>query len=454
MILALLAPDPGLAAWRRADVRGQACVSCHSPDGIELSTYGFARADIVRRATRHLTAEDAGRIVALLGRRSASADAMLDRPLQPGGAVLPGATPAERDLAFLRTLPEVAPTLASGRVDSEAAALRVRDEALRVDLTRLRVGIPFDRLSEDGFHGTEHRSLAHWIPDVPVRGASREAEDRYLADPSDANLRALDAGVRATIPSAATPGELLAIAKYRSLLVLSHRLRTGRLVLPVEPRTQGFNQNPFWDVADFARRYEDETSLDHLGLPADTAAAKREGPAYRDQLKALRLPWFWLGWTLDPALQTSGTAGETQRADYFARYLWKDGPYPGHLAFMITKKLVEQGFDPRLWNEPRFPQHYEISLSGLVLGDDLTDLRLPLGEYRRRFERLATNALRAALYLSRRSLRETGEAFHPEAQANQARLALAYLRRTDPRPADAPLVGDLLARLERAKPLR
>ena len=454
MILPALSPDRGLAAWRHPDARGQACVSCHSPDGIELSTYGFAQADILRRAARHLPPEDGREIVAMLARRAASADAMADRPLQPGGSVLPGATPEARDLAFLRRLPAVAPTLAEGRVDSEAVALRVRDEVLRVDLATLRVGIPFDRLSEDGFHGAEHRTVAHWIPDVPVRGVSAEAEDRYLADPSDANLRALDAGVRATIPTAATPGELLAIAKYRSLLVLGHRLRTGRLILPIEPHTNGVNPNPFWDVADFARRYEGESSVESLRLPADVAAAKRDGPAYPDQLKALRLPWFWMGWTLDPALQTSGLDGETKRGDYFVRALWRDGPYPAHLAFMVTKKLVEQGCDPRLWNDPRFPQRYEISLSGFVLGDDLTDLRLPSGEYRRRFERLASNALRTALYLSRKSVRETGEAFHPEAQANQARLALDYLRRTDPRPVDAWLVQELETRLERARPLR
>lgn len=454
MILPPLAPDPGIAAWRRLDTRGQACVSCHSPDGIELSTYGFGRSDVLRRAERHLSSDDGQAIAHMLALRVARHDPMIDRPLQPGGTVLPGDTPAERDLAFLRTLPESLPTFATGRIDSEKAALRVRDELLRVDLTKLRIGIPFDRLSEDGFHGPEHRTIAHWIPDVPVRGVSPEDEDRYLADPSDLSLRRLDAKVRAQIPNASSPGELLAIDKYRSLLLLQHSMRTGRLILPVEPHTLGLNQNPFWDVADFARRYEEETRVESLGVPADVAVAKQNGPLYRDQLKALRLPWFWLGWTIDPALQTSGLDGETQRGDYFARSLWRDGPYPAHLAFMISKKLMEQGFNPRLWNDRRFPQRYEISLSGLILDDDLTNLRLSAGEYRRRLERLIANALRTALYLSRKSVRESGEAFHPEAQANQARLALAYLERTDPRPEDRSLAQELVQRLGHAKPLR
>ena len=453
MFLPLLAPDPGLSAWRRADARGQACVSCHSPDGIELSSYGFSREDILRRAVRHLPSNEGEAIVAMLRRRDASADAQKDRPLQPGGAVLPGSTPAERDLAFLRELPAVAPTLAAGRVDSETNALRVLDETRRVDLAKLRVGIPFNRLSEDGFHGKEHRTVANWIPDVPVRGISIEAEDRYLADPSDANFRALDGGVKAGLADAATPAERLAISKYRSLLILQHRLRTGRFVSLAEPRTSGLNQNPFWDVGDFSRRYQDSTDVASLGLPVDVAAQKRDGPLYRDQLKDLRLPWFWMGWMLDPALQTSGMDGETKRADYFARALWKDGPYPAHLAFMVTKKLVEQGYNSRLWNEPRFPQRYEISLSEFVMGGELEGFH-STGEYRRRFERLATNVLRTALYLSRKTVRETGEAFHPEAQANQVRLSLVYLRKTDPRPADEPLAKELLARLGKAKPLR
>lgn len=452
MILPLVVQDaPGLVAWRRPDARGQSCVSCHSPDGIELSAFGFSRENVLRRAVRHLPADDGEAIVAMLRRRKASGDAMRDRPLQPGGVPLPGSTPAARDLAFLRTLPAVVPTLAAGRVDSEASALKVRDEALRIDLTKLRIGIPFNRLSEDGFHGREHRTVAHWFPDVPIAKVDPAAGDRYLKDPTDANLRALD--VRGALNAATSPGELLALSKYRSLLILQHRLRTGRLTPLATPGTLVLNQNPFWDVADFARRYEEETDVASLGFPADVATGKQGGPSYRDQLKALRLPWFWMGWELDPALQTSGLNGETQRADYFVRYLWKDGPYPAHLAFMLTKKLVEQGYNPRLWNEPRFPQRYEISFSDFLMGEELGRLELG-GEYGRRFVRLAGNALRTGLYLSRKSVRETGEAFHPEAQANQVRLALAYLHRVDPRPADEPLAKNLLALLAKARPLR
>ncbi len=339
-----------------------------------------------------------------------------------------------------------------GRVDSESAAIKVRDEVLRIDLKSLPVGLVFNRLSEDGFHGTDHRTVANWLPDVPVP-ISDEAADKYLADPSDANLRAMDAEAKKRAQSASSPGESLAIAKYRSLLVLQHQLRTGRFTPLALPGKLANNQNPFWDVADFARTYAAENDVAALHLPSDITAAKQGGPAFTEQLKALRLPWFWMGWTLDPALQISGLSGETQRGDYFARYLWQDGPYPAHLAFMITKKLVEQGYNPRLWNNPRFPQRYEMSLSGFILGDDLENLKLE-GDYGRQFARLAANVLRTSMYLSRRNVRDTSEAFHPEAQSNQVHLAMAYLRRVDPQPADLKLSQDLLTRLAKAKPLR
>lgn len=452
MILALHLPpsDPGLIAWRKFDVRGQRCASCHSPDGIELSAFGFSRQDLLRRASRHLPAADAEAVAEMLRRRVGKFDPLTTRPLQPGGAVLPGETPSDRDFSFLRSLPKFTPTFALGRVDSEATALRVRDELLRIDLKSLPVGIVFNRLSEDAFHGPDHRSVANWLPDVPV-AVSDAASNRYLAEPTDANLRALDADVKKQATSG--PGEALAIAKYRSLLILQHQLRTGRLVQLALPGKLANNQNPFWDVADFARTYAAETDVAALRLPPEVAVAKQGGLAFSEQLKALRLPWFWMGWTLDPALQTSGLSGETQRGDYFVRYLWQDGPYPAHLAFMISKKLVEQGYNPRLWNNPRFPQRYEISFSGFLLGDDLDNLKLQ-GEYGKQFSRLAANALRAGMFLSRRSVRDTGQAFHPEAQANQVRLAMAYLRRIDPQPSDLKLSQDLLSRLAKAKPLR
>src|SRR5690606_17647126 len=64
------------------------------------------------------------------------------------------------------------------------------DELHALDLTTLQIGIPFDHLSEDGFHGDQHLSVFEWFPAMASAApAGTEDEwfalqDDYLADPS------------------------------------------------------------------------------------------------------------------------------------------------------------------------------------------------------------------------------------------------------------------------------
>src|SRR5471030_2586396 len=92
--------------WRKPDSLGRACVSCHSPDGIEIAAFAFSDEDVVRRARAHLSGEDSKQIVEMVHavrRRNhiiRLLDPMKDRPMQPGGALLNGSTPMERDDSF------------------------------------------------------------------------------------------------------------------------------------------------------------------------------------------------------------------------------------------------------------------------------------------------------------------------------------------------------------------
>lgn len=378
---------------------------------------------------------------------------MKDRPLQPGGEVLPGATPAERDFAFLRGLGAVVPSLVAGRIETEEEALRARDELLRIDLTHLPIGIEFNRLSEDGFHGAEHRTIAQWIPDVPIQFRDESelfaAQDRYLTDPNDLSLRTLDATVQRLMEMPTNPGELLAAHKYRSLLILQHWLRTGHLV---RPESKGTAPNPFWSIGDLARFYADEGSLDAFHMPEGVNINKAGGPSFGAQLKSLRLPWLWLGWMLDPGLQHSGPSGETQRGDYFCKLLWSDGPYPSHMALMLAKKMVEQAYVRSEWNSS-LPQRFEIGFGFFVNGDNL-DRFAPAGEYGGRFRTFVANVFRMALLLERRNVRGTGDALRPEPQAVQVNRIARYLSENDPRPGDKPLITEILQRLSKARALR
>lgn len=416
-------PDPEwLKAWRTPDAKGAACASCHSPDGIELSAYGFDKADLLRRASRHLDAARQSLVLRLIlaGRDhfpAGTADPMNVRPLQPGGAVLPGATAEARDGSFMDQVERVSPSLLGPRVRSLADARRVEKEILAVDLKSLPVGIAMNRLSEDGFHGEEHASLAHWIPDVPMPSTAAviDAQQRYLESPSMATLQAMDTEVRKAFKP--TSGiQMLALEKYRSLMVLQHRLRMEAKVAPGEAEAMP-EGNPFWQIAEVGRQYAD-SGPSQLALPSDVAQAKTTGPKLGEQMKALRLPWYWLGWIADPTLRHSGYVLETVRADYFSLTLLQDGPYPAHALFMLTRKLIQQAAT----------RPFEIQYTFLVLEKPLIEQE-PIDPARKaKFRRMAGNAFRTCLWLLTDQLKRKSETVFPESQGLQIRTIQAYLR--------------------------
>jgi len=279
------------------------------------------------------------------------------------------------------------------------------------------------------------------------------AQDVYLADPSDANLFALDAAHRASLLVGRTPAEELAGLKYRALLLLQHQLRTGRLVALVKPGQFGDKQNPFWDIGEFGRFLDLDQSIDVLNLPPDIAAKKVGGPDFASQGRDLRLPWFWLGWMLDPGMQLSGSRRETRRSDYFTKFLWIDGPYPMHSAFMTTKRIVEVAFNPACWNS-HYPAHYEIQYSFFLMSDNAL-LREPTEPTARaQYRRFVANSFRMSLLLLRRNIRETREAIRPESQKFQVRLMAKVLAKFDPRPTDKSLTAEVLSLLSSARNLR
>src|SRR2546423_1233846 len=127
----------GLVAWRTPGGKfNSACSSCHAPDAFDLAQFNFDDANIRRRAFAHVDESNATKIIALVHaiRRKYNIgkplDPMAERPLQPGGEVLPGATSTDRDLAFGKSLIPLLPTLMAGRVDSFDKAKKARDEMM------------------------------------------------------------------------------------------------------------------------------------------------------------------------------------------------------------------------------------------------------------------------------------------------------------------------------------
>ena len=390
-----LALDSRLDAWFLKDSKGQSCASCHSVDGIELRS--FSERDLARRIARHHPSVTAIKIQAVVfGHAREAGEIGTDiRPLQPGLSVLAGKTPADRDAAFLANLKSKFPKLFAP-VKSLDGALEFQKEILDIDLRRLPIGIEMNHLSEDGAHGDSHRSIANWFPDVPTfdSNALRPELEKYRASPTDESLRGLDNKLM-SIATVDDPFSTLSLAKYRSLMVYQHELRThasGTLLL---------KDNPFWQVAEFGRLY---LEADHIAVrvPPDIAVAKDMPNSFKDQLKGLRLPWFWLGWIRDPSLTKASQAKDTVRGDYFCRFLEEDGPYIGHEAFMLSRKLAEQDRNP-LYAKIPFEIQYSFFLTNTPLIEREPKAALPKAMFRQ----LTANSFVTSLFLLERDLVKT-----------------------------------------------
>jgi len=193
----------GLEIFRKAgSIDGQACTNCHSADGVELAIIGFKDDSILRRGQQHLAPEDALVVrdfIHAQRRRLGIAEVCSAdwRPFQPGGHVLPGNTPGEQDIAFLKELQKRGLKVAVGKVETLADARAALEEMQKVDLRQLPIGIPLPRWSEDKFNGPDHRDINDYMPPVPT-APNKPAEyfaleDEYLKNPTDAGLyRLLD----------------------------------------------------------------------------------------------------------------------------------------------------------------------------------------------------------------------------------------------------------------------
>ncbi|MDQ3232435.1 MAG: hypothetical protein M3Q07_11485, partial [Pseudobdellovibrionaceae bacterium] len=373
----------GLAIWRqqRLDINGidkGACANCHSSDGFELALYDIPDDDIRRRA--HNDGVNEADREALVGYFSAlrqkysitSPKSVLnDRPLQPRGTVLPGESKAARDLAFaVSSLRSVAPTLVDVQISTVDQALKAKAELKASRPLDIQIGIPLPRISEDCFRGEEHCTANDWISDLPRRPKPEmEAEwfainDRYLADPTDSNLReVLKATDSMTVawknPGEATQGPAgsLGTTKFKALQVTQHLLRRQQLrlfdpakhenpILALEGPGQS-QPNAAFFVADFAFDKTNTVWTRADQMPAfvrqsfgETAERPFTNAGVQDQKNQIVQPWWYFGFNGDSSL-SSGTGTE-----YFFGSLGRDptGGYPLHRYYLFGKRGTT-GFD-------------------------------------------------------------------------------------------------------------
>ncbi|MCH4893123.1 hypothetical protein GO308_08385 [Sphingomonas sp. SFZ2018-12] len=330
-----------LAMWRKVREK-DSCVACHGADFFDLARIGTSDSEIVRRAMIDGASEVEARAL-VRGVKFVRTQFSLPaenprtfRLLQPGGAVLPGATSAERDLALAGELARFMPvTTGAAPVRTLADAHRARDEFLAIDFDKLRVGVPFPLWSADIAHGPGEGTMDDWISDVPriaipARAAEWEAlQNAYLADPSDFNFWKLYFGVETLTqpfaglnpydPADRWRVERISALKYRNALIGQHLMRSqamgrttfmrGQIAFAYLGKEAPFRAafagkratlpdsgngrlpemlpNTIWELGDTARFGFDPSEASR-GLPGNVGGKD----AMRDRLRLLGFPQF------------------------------------------------------------------------------------------------------------------------------------------------------------------
>lgn len=451
----------GLEMWRTADLGNNSCSFCHSWDGIEIASYNFDDDTIRRRAEPHLGKTNAEKIVSFFHavRRKYGLiklmDPMKDRPLQPGGQPLPGDTPTARDNAFGESLKAVLPTLATGSIDSPQKAIQAKEELLKADPRKVPVGIVFNRISEDGFHGTEHATLAHWIPDEAILlkfpwGEYDNLADQYIEDLSPAKLQPIVEMVIFNNPR--MYGQMMAGDKYRMLALLGHifRLRAkgvdffaGKGPVALADWPEKVLPNPFLELGVLADERQG-TPLDQFMFPTSVLNNKQKGPKTEEQLKQMRLPALWLGWMFDEGFQRSGFVPHDRATRIITERLFSDGPYPFHAAFFISKLLVTDGFAAEAWNG-KTPQHYAIDYSWFLNDNNLSKYEPQDAAAKALYRRFVANSFKMSLYLYRGQLEASHTKYADDPSLDQISKIQAYMKSADPRSRES--VDELAAQI-------
>lgn len=360
--------EEGLIPWRTPDANGMACANCHAPDALDLAVFNFSDANIRRRDEFHLSTEETDKIIAMIhalrdsfGLNNQLLDPLNDRPFQPGGYFIEGSTSQERDLnTALQVFSIQLPTL-FGRVSTMEDALAAQAEILNFNLREQPCGVPFPRLSEDIFHGPEHGSLNDWLTDFPLIPASEQdaldwyaLQDTYLANPNAENFWAMYNGLNTHLDlGGTTNAHEISKQKFRSLLLGQHLWREEALGLtdisenlplrfvefPPENNVNTILHDPLFDVGSKAHKRmpdeEDYPPLVTYNLSGD----------FRDGIIAMRLPWWYLGWTFNPFLDQIGN-----RHEYFPQGVFghlSDTPYIIHHEFVHAKMDIERQFTAR-----------------------------------------------------------------------------------------------------------
>ncbi len=382
------------------------CSGCHGADFFDLARIGTSDANVIRRATIDgATAQEAQALLAAIKalrvkHAMPATDPLTFRPFQPGGELLAGARTIDRDISFGRTLPTLLPVTMTLRTDAKpsvnslATAKAALNELMAIDLRTMKIGVPYPRWSADIFHGAEHGTLNDWVADLarePGNAANRELwfalQDQYLRSPTDANFWSMFAAVDkytqnfTTLAPPLYPNQTptrvgysannFTVHKFKSALIGQHLLRTqlsgnnsfvqgkmGLSYLETGPLRNLFKLMEFlpgadiWEVGDTTRSLlgqqvssdagSAKDRLQALGFPQFVVDSQRADINWLDAEDELRLPWFWIGFTIEPTLKRINGSNSTKVGEYMHETL-KGTRMFIHDAFSQAYRMGAQG---------------------------------------------------------------------------------------------------------------
>ena len=378
----------GLEAWRSADgLTGAACVNCHTPDGFDLAFIDFSDDDIRRRASPHVSPDQAEHIVALVRylrdryQIAEPKDPETFRPFQPGGAPLPTAedTHSHRDAAFAASLVDRGfPLVRPGEyVSHPTQADELFAELHAIDPRTVRLGMRLNRWSEDIADGPEHGLIADWMSEqgripssLSAADALYAAHDAYLAEPSWENFWAYYLVTKDMTDAAPGPGSnKLSTEKHLSAQIAGHLFRLEAEGLPgfLDQPRMAFDTpgspfweddrvfmvrlpNPMWEVGDGVRVFDGRDEFDYSGLAL--LSINGDMP-WKEQIEATRVPWFVTGWLFNPTLQRISGSNSTKSGEYLSDRGFQDfdSDMPTHISYLMHLKIVNEVLEPRAVNK-------------------------------------------------------------------------------------------------------
>lgn len=265
-----------------------------------------------------------------------------------------------------------------------------------MNLRQMPTGVAYPLWSADLHQGAEEGTLNDWIADIArdapadKRAGWLATQDAYLANPNRTTFwQMYRSGLDMTTPqllgTCTYDGRNPQLAceaasefnkdKFFTALIGQHMMRVqaglaspdffdGPLpfaYLDKAPelsfmRSRKDNQllpNNMWEVGDQARTMLDDSSqigsfkdvLRKLGFPLfarDSINANRTSAV---EQQALRLAWFWIGFTFDPSFNRIHKSTATKTAEYMVASLIDENMFL-HNAFQANMRLVAEGFLP------------------------------------------------------------------------------------------------------------